>query len=125
MKKYLFILMVALTARQTVFSQKNPNDSATSSNKDRIPDFMINNLVFDLGYANYNDQTNYSQAQNTSTYLRTVGGSAPITAADMTLNQEKSSNVNIWLFMANIQIKPLLALRSVCAYPSNPHFALT
>ena len=56
-------------------------------------------LIFDLGFANYRDLTNYSYAQAGS-YLRILRpGDPAVNEGTSTLNTGKSSNVNIWLFM--------------------------
>jgi hypothetical protein len=56
-------------------------------------------LIFDLGFANYRDQTNYSYAQAGS-YLKIMRpGDPAVNEGSTTLNTGKSSNVNIWLFM--------------------------
>jgi hypothetical protein len=56
-------------------------------------------LIFDLGFANYRDLTNYSYAQAGS-YLKIMRpGDPAVNEGTTTLNTGKSSNVNIWLFM--------------------------
>lgn len=56
-------------------------------------------LIFDLGFANYRDLTNYSFAQAGS-YLKIIRPGEPaVNEGTTTLNTGKSSNVNIWLFM--------------------------
>lgn len=61
-------------------------------------------FIFDLGFANYRDQTNYSYAQ-AGNYLKVMRpGDAPINEAATTLNTGKSSNVNIWFFMQRASI---------------------
>lgn len=56
-------------------------------------------LIFDLGFANYRDLTNYSFAQAGS-YLKIMRpGDPAVNEGTTTLNTGKSSNVNIWLFM--------------------------
>src|SRR5262245_34150368 len=53
-------------------------------------------LIFDLGFLNYNDKTDYSNAGDFA---------APgITKNDLKLYTVKSSNVNIWLFMQRLNI---------------------
>ncbi len=57
-----------------------------------------NYLIFDLGFANYNDRTDYTEAQ-------AAGFSEPgIDKNDMKLISGKTSNVNIWLFMQKLNI---------------------
>lgn len=63
--------------------------------------FTTNWLVFDLGFANIDDRTNYAEANNSS-YLQ--GGTVhPYTKSDLKL-RTKSSNVNIWVFVQRLNI---------------------
>jgi hypothetical protein len=59
-------------------------------------------LIFDLGFANYTDNTNYAEA-NQSSYLHASGGAA-FSKDDFHLKAIKSSNVDIWLFMQKLDI---------------------
>jgi len=57
-----------------------------------------NYLIFDLGFANYNDQTDYGTAQ-------TAEFAEPgIVKHDLKLITGKSSNVNIWFFMQKLNL---------------------
>jgi len=61
-------------------------------------------FIFDLGFANYRDQTNYAYAQGGS-YLKIMRPGGPAVSETTTsLNTGKSSNVNIWLFMQRASI---------------------
>ena len=64
--------------------------------------FTTNWLVFDLGFANYNDRTDYASVTG-SPYLHIVSGEAPFSKSDLKL-QTKSSNVNIWLFLQRLNV---------------------
>lgn len=57
-----------------------------------------NYLIFDLGFANYNDKTDYSAPQTA------VFAEPGIVKHDLKLITGKSSNVNIWLFMQKLNI---------------------
>jgi hypothetical protein len=60
--------------------------------------------IFDLGFANYRDQTNYTAAQ-AGGYLKTFRAQdGPVTENSMKLVPSKSSNVNIWLFMQKLNV---------------------
>ncbi|MFL9482138.1 outer membrane beta-barrel protein [Chitinophagaceae bacterium LWZ2-11] len=73
-------------------------------NTKRKPSNISTNwIIFDLGFANYRDQTNYTAAQSMG-YLRQIGPGGPVTQSAMTLNTGKSSNVNIWLFMQKFNV---------------------
>ena len=58
--------------------------------------------IVDLGFANYDDQTNYVNA-NASGYLVDRPGSS-LSKNDFKLRTGKSVNVNIWLFMQRLNL---------------------
>ena len=70
--------------------------------KKRNNNISTNWWIFDLGFTNVRDNTNYTAAQ-TMGYFKTVNGS-PVTQSSFALNSGKSSNVNIWLFMQKLNI---------------------
>ena len=57
--------------------------------------------IVDLGFANYDDKTNYT---NTGNYLVNRPGYPGISKSDFNLRTGKSVNVNIWLFMQRINL---------------------
>lgn len=57
--------------------------------------------IVDLGFANYNDQTNYA---NAGSYLVNRPGSLPLDKNNFKLKTNKSVNVNIWLFMQKVNL---------------------
>lgn len=63
--------------------------------------FSSREWVFDLGFANFDDHTNYASA-NSNNYL--IGRNAPFGQNNLKLRQGKSSNVNIWLFMQRMNL---------------------
>ena len=70
--------------------------SYSSSGGDKL--ISTNYLIFDLGFANYNDKTNYGSPE-------AADFAAPgVNKNDMKLITGKSSNVNIWLFMQKLNI---------------------
>ncbi len=60
-------------------------------------------FVFDLGFSNWTDKTNYANATNDG-YLVNKPGSATLSANDMKLKTVKSVNVNIWFFMQRLNL---------------------
>jgi hypothetical protein len=58
-------------------------------------------LIFDFGFTNYTDKTDYS---STGTYLYNRPGALPLGKSDFNLNDGKSSNVNIWFFMQRLNL---------------------
>lgn len=60
--------------------------------------------IVDVGFANYRDETNYTQAQQ-GNYLTVLNANAgAVDKNSMRLNTGKSSNVNIWIFMQKLNI---------------------
>jgi hypothetical protein len=59
--------------------------------------------IVDLGFSNYDDQTNYAIA-NTDGFLVNRPGSPAYSKSDFKLRTGKSINVNIWLFMQRINL---------------------
>ena len=78
----------------TVSIDKNPGKPSRIS---------TNWWIFDLGFANVDDRTNYasSEAQN---FLRTVGSGGKPGKDDLKLKAAKSSNVNIWVVMQRVNL---------------------
>ena len=57
--------------------------------------------IIDLGFANYNDQTDYGQA---GSFLVNRPGFPAINGSDFKLRTGKSVNVNIWFFMQTLHL---------------------
>jgi len=78
-----------------------------SNKSDKL--ITTNYLIFDIGFLNYNDKTDYSNASEFA---------APgIVKNDLKLITNKSSNVNIWLFMQKLNIsKHVLNLKYGLGY---------
>ncbi|MEP7164892.1 MAG: outer membrane beta-barrel protein [Ferruginibacter sp.] len=57
----------------------------------------------DIGFANYDDKTNYTTA-NAGNYLVNSPGSPAFSKSDLKLRTGKSINVNIWVFMQKINL---------------------
>lgn len=67
-------------------------------------------LIFDLGFANWRDKTNYGSPE-ANAYLLPYNGHS-FTSSDLDLKNTKSSNVNIWFFMQKLSItKQVLNLK--------------
>jgi hypothetical protein len=61
-------------------------------------------FIFDLGFANINDKTNYASPEAQS-FLKTIRpGDKEITKDDLKLRASKSSNVNIWVVMQRLNL---------------------
>lgn len=57
--------------------------------------------ILDLGFANYDDQTNYA---STGSYLIDRPGSPALGSSDFKLRTGKSINVNIWIVMQRLSL---------------------
>lgn len=90
---------------------KNDNKDGKDDNEDKVKVYRkhhnkssnvsTNWMIIDLGFANYSDQTDYS---NTAGYLYNRTGAAPLGKNDFKLNTTKSINVNIWFFMQQFNL---------------------
>jgi hypothetical protein len=85
-------------------SRSNYNQIWVSRSAKKNKPISTNWLIFDLGFTNYRDLTNYSYAQAGS-YLKIIRPGEPaVNEGTTTLNTGKSSNVNIWLFMQRVSL---------------------
>ena len=75
--------------------------SRTNNYKSKNSRISTNYFVFDLGFANYNDQTDFT---NTGNYLVNRPGQPAFSASDFKLRTGKSVNVNIWFFMQRLSL---------------------
>ncbi|HEV8079317.1 MAG TPA: hypothetical protein VGP43_01290 [Chitinophagaceae bacterium] len=62
------------------------------------------NFIIDLGFANWNDKTNYPAATSQNYLINKPGTTSPLGANDFKLRTGKSTNVNIWVFMQRINL---------------------
>jgi hypothetical protein len=62
---------------------------------------ITNYFILDLGFANWDDQTNYANAGSS---IVNRPGTPAFSAEDMKLRGGNSANVNIWLFMQKISL---------------------
>jgi len=76
-------------------------DVTYNSRKKKV--LSTNWWIFDLGFTNINDKTDYGFAQSGS-YLKSIAPGGPITENSMKLKAGKSSNVNIWILMQKLNI---------------------
>jgi hypothetical protein len=75
-------------------SDKNNNRSIVSTNW----------FIFDLGFANWRDKTNYGSAEANS-YLKPLSSTdSPFTKDSLKIKTTKSSNVNVWLFIQKLNV---------------------
>ena len=77
------------------------NDTYKISHKRKQSNISTNWIIFDLGFTNFRDNTNYSTAQ-TMGYLNSVNGA--LNKNSFARNTGKSSNFNLWFFMQKLNI---------------------
>jgi hypothetical protein len=70
---------------------------------DNHSNISTSSFVFDLGFANWTDKTNYANATNDG-YIVNKPGSPALSANDLKLKTVKSVNVNIWFFMQRLNL---------------------
>jgi hypothetical protein len=81
-------------------------------------------FVFDLGFAGYNDISNYNLA-STQNFLRNQTG-LPASEGDYALRTSRVSNFNFWFFMQRVSlIKSVLNLKYGFGIESNNYFYKT
>ncbi|MDE3237041.1 MAG: outer membrane beta-barrel protein [Bacteroidota bacterium] len=87
-------------------------EKTTRDKKKKSSNINTNWWIFDLGFANLNDNTNYTMAQAGS-YLKVLRpADGPVDKNSMRLRGGKSSNVNIWIFMQKLNLsKHILNLK--------------
>lgn len=81
-------------------------------------------FVFDIGFAGYNDITNYGLA-STQNFLRNQTG-LPASEGDYALRTSRVSNFNLWFFMQRVSlIKSVLNLKYGFGIEGNNYFYKT
>ncbi len=72
--------------------------------KNRNKNISTNWWIFDLGFTNLRNNTNYANAQ-AGPYLKTLSTAAgTVNENSMKLNAGKSSNFNVWFFMQKLNV---------------------
>ena len=71
--------------------------------KQRNSNISTASWIIDLGFANWDDKTNYASA-TTGNYIVNRPGSADLGENDFKLKTIKSVNVNIWFFMQRLNL---------------------
>jgi len=88
------------TTNSNVLVDIGGNDNGEGNHHYHEKLITTNWLIFDLGFANWRDHTAYGSPE-ANDYLR-AGQGQPFTSADLNLKNNKTSNVNIWLFMQKL-----------------------
>ena len=74
-----------------------------SSKRNIKKNVSTNWWIVDLGFTNVRENTNYAAAA-TAGYFKTLPNGTAVNQNSFSLNNGKSSNVNIWLFMQKVNI---------------------
>ena len=61
-------------------------------------------FIIDLGFANWDDKTDYAAATSQGFLVNKPGTTSPLGANDFKLKTGKSTNVNIWVFMQRLNL---------------------
>ena len=81
-------------------------------------------FVYDIGFAGYNDNTNYATAA-AQAFVRPAG-SVPASKGDFALKTSRVSNFNLWFFMQRVSIiESVLNLKYGLGIESNNYFFKT
>ena len=105
------------------------NEIGKAINGLNLPDFKkkrpkkvsTNWFVWDLGFAGYNDKTNYASAEAQAFVKPT--GIVPASKGDFALKGSRISNFNLWFFMQRVSIiESVLNLKYGLGIESNNYF---
>lgn len=92
-----------------ILKKGSPNESRRvvvtvgRSQKTKNSNISTSSMIFDLGFSNWIDKTNYSSA-TANHYLINRPGTPDIVENDLKLRTIKSVNVNIWFFMQRMNL---------------------
>ena len=93
------------TSSESVTKNNFVNIEYTASRRTKRKNNISTNwFIFDLGFANYRDNTDYSSAQAGNYFKTFRPADGPVNQNSYTLNTGKSSNVNIWFFMQKMNL---------------------
>jgi hypothetical protein len=70
----------------------------------KLSNISTNWGIVDLGFANYDDKTNYAAATAAQNLVNAPGSSFPLGASDFKLRAAKSVDINLWLFMQRLNL---------------------
>ncbi len=115
-----FIIIKKNKTGETI-NRENTNDVNIDIKVERRPakrqNISTNWWIFDLGFANLRDNTDYSSAQAGSYFKTFRPTDGPVNQNSYRLNTGKTTNVNIWIFMQKLNIsKHVLNLKYGLGY---------
>jgi Outer membrane protein beta-barrel domain len=92
--------------------------------KENKKNISTNWLIFDLGFAGFNDRTNYNTAE-AQDFLHNSGGQ-PLSSGDFSYRSTRISNFNLWLFMQKLNLyKHVVNLKYGFGIENNNYFYKT
>ncbi len=115
-----FVIIKKNNGNEKTYKSAN-NDVNITYKVERRPakkkNLSTNWWIFDLGFANIRDNTNFASAQ-AGPYFKTLrAADGPVNQNSYRLNTGKTSNVNIWFFMQKLNIsKHVLNLKYGLGY---------
>ena len=85
---------------------QNRRQTSVTINKRRTKQSNVSTAQFiiDFGFANWNDQTDYTAPTSQAFLINKPGTATPLGSNDFKLRTGKSSNVNIWVFMQRLNL---------------------
>jgi hypothetical protein len=87
--------------------QDRRNTTITIGNgnrKQKHSNVSTSQFIIDLGFANWEDKTDYAAATSQNYLINKPGTNSPLGANDFKLRTGKSSNVNIWVVMQRLNL---------------------
>ena len=91
------------SGNDTFYNRDNINLGSNYYRRRHRSNISTNWFIFDLGFANWRDKTDYAAAAGNS-YLQAAPGAPSFSSNDFSLRNSKSSNVNIWIFMQKLNL---------------------
>ena len=86
--------------------QRHRETSVTTGNhrEQKHSNVSTAQFIIDLGFANWDDKTDYASATSQGFLVNKPGTTSPLGANDFKLKTGKSTNVNIWVFMQRLNL---------------------
>ncbi|TAD86121.1 MAG: hypothetical protein EAY75_09390 [Bacteroidetes bacterium] len=90
--------MIIIKTRDKVYSNDSSKIKITWNTSSKPKRLTTNWLSLDLGFSNFNDQTNYASA-DARDYARVQSATEPaFTSSDFNVRNGRSFNINVWIF---------------------------
>lgn len=99
---FVIIKKAKKTVQLSIGTDKGVDVTVKGSRKKK--NISTNWWIFDLGFTNLRDNTNYANAQAGSYFRVGRPADGAVTANSIKLNRGKSSNANLWFFMQKLNV---------------------